>query len=254
MARGLMTQRKAPAAPPPAPEPADDAEGAGDADASQEGQEAAGGPAQGQGQPGASSGRAATPEQQQSYNAFLLAAMRIIYTQGPDGKPRVQPVIIEKLKFREGQQPPESDQAVAALASLTVMVETRVEAAAQQHGQPVSDPAVLYHAGTEIMGDLATIAEKARIYNYSPKEISGAWVRAVDLYQQQKTQSGELAASKPALQHDWGQITGAARAGNLDSIVPGISGAAKMMAPQGKGMGGRKPPPPAAPAPDQGGP
>jgi hypothetical protein len=255
MARGLTNKGAAPAAAPagppagapaaaPAPgEAGDEQEAPGDADASQEGQE-------GQPQGGGGDGRAASPEQQQQYNAFLLAAMRLIYSgQGPDGQPRVQPAIIERLKMRT-QGVPESDQAVSALASLTVMIERRVEAAAQQSGKPVEDPAVLYHAGSEIMSDLATIAEKARIYNYTPKEISGAWVRAVDLYQQQKSQSGELAQSKPQLQHDWGQITGAARAGNLDSIVPGISAAAKQMAPQGRGMGGRRPPPA---APDQGG-
>jgi hypothetical protein len=260
MARGLkpVAQAAPPAAAPPAPGPAaapgddEDEEGA---EAAGGAPDAAGGAQQPPGAAGAGQGKAATPEQQQQYNAFIVAAMRAIYSgKSPNGQPAVNPSIIERLKVRTPGMP-ESDQAISALASLTVIIERRVEQAAQQSGKPVQDPAVLYHAGTEIMEDLAEIAEKAQIHSYTPKELTGAWIRAVDLYQQQKSQDGSLAQSKPALQHDWGQITGAARAGNLDAVLPGLSAAAKQMpaAPQaqGRGMGGRRPPPAATPAPDQ---
>lgn len=192
-------------------------------------------------------GNQATPEQQALYESVIHAAVSTIYSgKGADGKPRPNPAITERLALRT-ENVDESHQAITALASMTVNIVVRIEQAFQEKGQPLKDVSVLYHAASEIMGDLAELAGEPYpptgkpIHDYSDKEMTGAWVRAVDEYQQRKTQSGEL--DKSALQHDWGQVTGAARAGNLDAVMPGLSAAAKELPQQGSDqpkMGDRK--------------
>jgi len=213
---------------PPAPAPAEEETTEGADVGAQEGGE----PSEG--------GNTATPEQQGLYDKLLVTALRLIYSgKTPDGKPIPKPEIMERLALRtEGVD--ESTQAVTALASVAVQVLKVALHGLEAAGKPVDDPAVKYHAGAEIMEDLAELAGQVPdpktgkpIHDYSEKEISGAWVRAVDEYQQELSKSGELDKIKPQLQHDWGQVTGAARAGNLEGVIPGLAGAAKAFAPAG---------------------
>jgi len=171
-----------------------------------------------------------TAQEQADYEAFLDAAMDVLYPK-VDGTERPNPGIIERLMFRDertGQD--ESGQAVAALAATTVAITIRVQDSFKEHGRKVS-PASMYHAAAELMGAIAELAAQPNpqnggkpIYDYSEQEIEGAWIRGVDQYQQQQMASGDI--NKEMMQNDWGEVLGAAKAGNLGAISPELAEAA----------------------------
>lgn len=242
MARGMMA-KQAPAAAPPQPDTGpNEAQDAADAKASVSGSGDSAETEGGAAQPGAQQqGQQATPEEQAAYENFIHMAVQIIYNGG-----KVNQAILDRLAFRHGSAP-ESVQAVIALASATVAVVTRVQDILKQNNAKI-DPSVMYHASSEVMNDLADLAGKPNpktgkpIHVYTEEEGKGAWIRAVDQYQQTQTQSGDL--HKQQMQHDWGEIVGAAKAGNLGAISPALAG-----------IGGKGGPPPAQgaapPAPAQ---
>jgi len=171
-----------------------------------------------------------TSREQADYEDFLNMAMDVLYPgQGDERRP--EPGLVKRMMFRSektGQD--ESGQAVAALASTTVAIATRVQQEFKDRNQKIS-PAAMYHAAAELMGAVAEMAAQPNpanggepIYDYSEEEMKGAWIRAVDQYQQQQTASGDL--PKGIMQHDWGEIVGAAKAGKLDSISPELAEAA----------------------------
>lgn len=176
-------------------------------------------------------GKEPTAQEQADYEAFLDMAMDVLYPKQGDAE-RPEPGIVKRLMFRSpesGQD--ESGQAVAALASATVAIAIRVQEEFKQRNRKIS-PAAMYHAGAELMGAIAEMAAAPNpanggkpIYDYSEEEMKGAWLRAVDQYQQMQVASGDL--PREAMQHDWGEIVGAAKAGNLESISPELAQAAR---------------------------
>jgi hypothetical protein len=70
---------------------------------------------------------------------------------------------------------------VLALANTAVQIVSKLDASAKEAGQQIPDD-ILYHAGSEIVGMLAEVAEAANIHNYSEDEIQGAFFQAVDQY------------------------------------------------------------------------
>lgn len=178
-------------------------------------------------QPQPAQGQEASAQEQADYEAFLGMAMDVLYP-----KDRPEPGIVKRLMFRSekaGQD--ESGQAVAALASATVAIVLRVQEAFREQNRKIS-PAAMYHAASELMGAVAEMAAAPNpqnggepIYDYNEEEMKGAWLRAVDQYQQMQVASGDL--SREAMQHDWGEIVGAAKAGKLDAISPELAAAAQ---------------------------
>lgn len=223
MARGLRPQQRSPAPAPDEQEPPDEA---GTEAAAPDGGE--GGPGHPPTQPGERDGQNATPEEQAAYENFIKMAMEIIYNGG-----RVNPDILDRLALRTGGDD-EGTQAVKALASVTVIVVTHVQDAIKKGGGTI-DPGVMYHASSAVMADIADLAGKPNpktgkpTHVYTQKELDGAWIRAVDQYQQEQTASGDL--PKGAMSHDWGEVVGAARAGNLEAISPELAEAAKQGGP-----------------------
>lgn len=124
----------------------------------------------------AQTGPQATPEEQQQLETFMDVAFQVIHSE------QGRAAMLEGLKFRPPQSPDdESTQAIAALANMTVIVFSKTRQSLEEN-QVSPDPTVLYEGGTQIMAELATIAQKANIYDYSQEEMDGAWVRAVDQY------------------------------------------------------------------------
>lgn len=220
MARGLAPSQAA-APEPDEQEPPADAGAEAQTPGAEDAEASPGGPG-----PGERNGNNATPEEQAAYENFIKMAMEIIYNGG-----RVNQSILDRLALRTGSED-ESLQAIKALATVSVIVVTHVQDAIKQGGASI-DPAVMYHAASEVMADLADLAGKPNpktgkpSHTYTQKELDGAWIRAVDQYQQEQTASGDL--PKGAMSHDWGEVVGAARAGKLEAIAPILGEAAQKM-------------------------
>jgi hypothetical protein len=163
-----------------------------------------------------------TPEEQAAYDAFVKNGMKVIY----DGQ-TARPDILTRLK----QHP---DDPVGTIANVTVWLVTMLETSAEQSGDKVPDD-VLLHGAIALMEELAEVSEAAKIHTYTEQELNAALLKAVDLYREAGTQSGKI--NPDDLKQEFGQIVDADKAGNVQSVLPGIE-----TAPQGA--------PAAQPAPD----
>jgi hypothetical protein len=108
---------------------------------------------------------------------------------------------------------------VLALANTAVQIVSKLDASAKEAGQPISDD-VLYHAGSEIVGMLAEVAEAANIHNYSDDEIQGAFYQALDQYRPIAEEMGRT--DDATLKSQFGQILDADAQGQLGQVLPGI--------------------------------
>ena len=167
-----------------------------------------------------------SPEEQAQYDHFVGNAQELIYGDGEDGQPRVEPAVLAQLRGEMDQEvqgvfanvePPLSGSPTDNLAAATVMVVLVLEGTAASEGTQLDD-AVVLHGGTEILSDLAEIAEAARIHAYTQEEIEAATYRAMDMY---RTTSGRV--DQEALKAQFGEIVAADKAGTLDQLLPGIS-------------------------------
>ena len=165
---------------------------------------AAGVPAPGQG--GGEDQPNVTPEEQAQYDQFIDNAFSAIYDE------KSLPQIIESLK---GNGNP-----VDGLANTAVAVVTRVEDSAEKAGQALS-PDVVFNAGSEILEDLAELASKAGIHEFTPDEVEGALFQAMDLYREMRGRDG--GAARPQIVEDFNQIVELDQAGKLDEVAPGLT-------------------------------
>ena len=147
-----------------------------------------------------------TPEEQAMYDEFVDNAFSVIYDE------KSLPQIIESLK---GDGDP-----VEGLANTAVSVIARVQDSAEQAGQPLP-PDVVFNAGVEILENLADLAGKAGVHEYTPQEIEGGTFRAMDIYREMKGRDG--GADRPGIVSDFNQIVELDQAGRLDEVAPGLT-------------------------------
>ncbi len=165
------------------------------------------GPATGAPSPGATAEEQpnVSPEEQEQYNQFVNNAFSAIYDD------KALPQILESLK---GDGDP-----VEGLANTAAMTVARVKDSARNAGQKVS-PDVAFHAGSDILTDLAELSEKAGIHSFSDEEIDKARLRALDIFREMRGRDGGPA--KEALARDFNEIVALDKAGRLDEIAPGL--------------------------------
>lgn len=147
-----------------------------------------------------------SPEEQQAYDQFVDTAFSAIYDD------KSLPQIIKSL---QGDGNP-----VDGLANTAVAIVTRVEDSAKNAGQTVS-PDVVFHAGTEILEDLADLAAKAGVHDFTPEELEGAAFQAMDLYREMNGRDG--GEGRPQIVEDFNQIVALDQQGRLDEMAPGLS-------------------------------
>ena len=147
-----------------------------------------------------------TEDEQRIYNAFVNNAFSVIYDE------KSLPSIIESLK---GDGNP-----VDGLANTVVSVVTRVQDSAEQAGQELP-PDVVFNAGVEILEDLADLAGKAGVHDFTPEEVEGAMFQAMDLYRERKGRDG--GAARAQIVEDFNQIATLDQTGRLDEAVPGLT-------------------------------
>lgn len=174
-------------------------------------------------------------EEQKQYDEFVGAGMDLIYS---GKKAKVMPEILESLRganapampeegAEEGMPPPDAagdaaaqgNPAIIALANTAVQVIQRVDTAGHEADNPVPDE-TLYHAATEIIEQLAEIAEAAGIHTYEEDELNGALFQAVDMYRPIAIELGRT--SEETLKGQFGEIVDADKAGRLGDVLPGM--------------------------------
>ena len=118
-----------------------------------------------------------------------------------------------------------------ALATVTVHVIDRLEGSASQQGQAI-DPDIVMHGGSEILEELANLAGKTGIHEFSDQEMETATYEAMDLYRSNKEQSGEL--DQKAVGAQFEELARADKEGRLGEMIPGIENV-QQRAPAGEG-------------------
>ncbi|MBM3534876.1 MAG: hypothetical protein FJX60_17755 [Alphaproteobacteria bacterium] len=111
-----------------------------------------------------------TPEEQAQYTAFVENALRLYYGDKTGGR------LQATLKALSASGDPVQD-----LAATAATIVQRVEDSAKDRKVPLAE-GVVFHAGAEILEDLAELAEKAGIHTFSEEEVEKAGYRAIDLY------------------------------------------------------------------------
>lgn len=131
-----------------------------------------------------------TPEEQKAYEGFVADGMLLIYEGG-----EVRPSILELLDenpadlvaiLGDVEALKEFSPVVALAATATVIVLELVRRAGDQ--RPEDD--IIFHAGREILEDLATLAGEAKIHDFSEQEMNKAFYIALDLYREAAAQEG----------------------------------------------------------------
>lgn len=189
-------------------------------------------------QPDDSGGEEASPAEDQQFKAFVGNAMNLIYT------PQTMPKILNRLQENGGDP-------VGALAEVSVMIVQRVSESAEKAGQQIP-PEVIFHAGAEIMNDLAELSSKSGAHDYTDEELNNAFIRGVDMYRDKLDKQGKL--DHASAQADVQRLNAASADGSLEAAIPGLKeyadkAAASAPPDQGNGQDQAAPPGPDENAP-----
>tara|TARA_Y100000310_G_scaffold258548_1_gene266993 strand:- start:219 stop:713 length:495 start_codon:yes stop_codon:yes gene_type:complete len=149
----------------------------------------------------------ASPEEQAQYETVVDNALKAIYSE------KGLPQILDRIK--KSVEAGDPQEGIAAVAAMVVM---RIEESAKQAGKPIADD-VLFHAGVEIVEDLADLASENQIHDFSQEEIDGALYRSLDLYRETKGKKGQI--DQGAADQQFTQLLEASKAGGLDQFAPG---------------------------------
>jgi hypothetical protein len=155
-----------------------------------------------------------SPEEQQQYEQFVNNALSLMYAEN-----EVRPEIIEALSVQGQQQPEGPNPAVLALAQTAVTVVQRLDDSAREQGQIIPDD-ILMHGGQAVIEELAEIADAAKIYDYTPEEMTGALQQAIDIYRPKAIQDGRT--NEETLKGQFAEINEADAAGKLGDVLPGL--------------------------------
>lgn len=160
-------------------------------------------------EPGADTAQGAapnvSPEEQQAYNQFVTNGMKLMYSD------QVMPKVLERIK---GNGNP-----IEGLAGATVMLVSRLDDSAQAQGQAI-DADVKFQGASELMEQLAELAQTAGIHEYAPEEIEAAVYLALDTYRALRQQQGRL--DMGAINEDMRTLVQADQAGRLGELLPGV--------------------------------
>lgn len=171
----------------------------------------------GGGEEGGESQPNVSPEEQAAYEQVVRNALRIIYPENADGK--AAPTVLKALKA--------GDNPILALANAAVTIVTTLRESAKQAGRQL-DPEILFHAGAEIVEELAELAEAAKVHDFSEAEIENAFYAALDMYRSGAEQTGDI--DREGLMQGFEELKAADNEGRLGDVLPGLPGGAEMEA------------------------
>jgi hypothetical protein len=168
-----------------------------------------------------------SPEEQAQYEDFVSACRELIYEGGQINERILglldeDPADIKELfgdvlpldePTEDGGTLWEREGNVIALAAATVAVVVEV-AKDMQESDTLPDGDIIFHAGREVLEDIAETSRETGHYQYNQKEVSEAFRKAVDLYREAGAAEGlvDLDVAK----QEFNQIVAADKAGMFE--------------------------------------
>jgi hypothetical protein len=172
-----------------------------------------------------------SPQEQAQYDQFVGRAMELIYNK------QMFPHLVDMLHGGgdDGQKSEGANGPEKGLAQATVMVVSRVDAAAKEAGQAIS-PDVKLKGGAEIYSLLAEISDKAGISDYANDrdKLEGTFFTAIDMYLDQQAKAGEI--DQAAAQQQMDQLKQMDQNGQLEQLFQDLD--ARDQAGQGQPQAG----------------
>lgn len=154
-----------------------------------------------------------SPEEQAEYEQFVTNGMQLMYNE------ELMPQLLERI---EGAGNP-----VEGLANAAAMVVMRLEDSAEGQERAISED-VKFHGGTELLEQMAELAQEAGIHEYSEEEVESAFYLALDIYRSTRQEQGKL--SMDEINQEMQSLVQADQAGRLNEVLPGIEQAAAHLA------------------------
>lgn len=150
----------------------------------------------------------ATPEEQAQYDQIVGNAMNITYDKA------MLPRVIQML---EGEGDP-----IEGLAQTAAVIISRVMQSAQQAGVEL-DGIVAFHAGTEILEDLAELSKEAEVHDFSqnPDDLETAYFRTLDNVRVMMQESGQI--KQQDAQADMQKLQAMDQSGDLEKMLVGLA-------------------------------
>lgn len=108
---------------------------------------------------------------------------------------------------------------VTGLAQTVANTLSRLVNSAVRAGKKIADE-VVFHAGIEILEDLADLAKDSDIHDFKPDELESATYLSVEIYRSLQQDSGNIDANAAA--GDLEELQRAEADGTLDQAFPGI--------------------------------
>lgn len=183
-----------------------------------------------------------SPEEQAAYTDLVVTAKELLYSGG-----KVRPEILAMLdedpsdlkevlgaSAEVWEQPSPDDpnktvwqaqQPLFALAATCVVVLLEaVQKTGIMEKAPEDAGSIILHAGQEVMEDIAELAQRVGLYDYSEAELAEAFRKGADLYRDAAAEAGLVNMDEAAGEFE--QITNASREGRTDELLPGLEEAA----------------------------
>lgn len=160
----------------------------------------------------------ANPIEQQDYEQFLNNCFKLMYSSDND---------FASLKMILQQLASPKDPG-ATLANITVTIVHKAEDSARASGLK-PDSSTILEAGKTVLEDVASLAFRARLQDYTEAQLEGAFYRAIDQYRAMSDAAGTL--DKAAAQKEFAAMVQAEKDGTLDRVVPGATEAGNHLKP-----------------------
>lgn len=168
----------------------------------------------------------ASPEEQAAYEEFVKEGYRLLY-EGGEVKPGILKLLDDEptdLKQALGESLPADSpvwtekQHIITLAATTVVVTLQVvtEWKEREGELPVAD--VVFHGGAALLEDLAELAAKRGMHDYSEEEIGEAFRMAADIYREAASAAGLL--DMEPLKAEWDELVAADKEGRVGDLLP----------------------------------
>lgn len=155
----------------------------------------------------------ASPEEQAVFEKFRKNYLRVVYGTGSKPGPKGEPPLIQEILAMLKDVP----DPVFALGSAAETVVSQLSEGAEAAGEPIPGD-VLMHSGVAVVEDLAELAERAGIHEYTEEEMGEALKVGMSMYIQEHPN-----IDKAAFEADIAAMKQAEASGTLDDMFPGIS-------------------------------
>jgi hypothetical protein len=139
------------------------------------------------------------------YDTFVTNGMTMLYDE------KTMPQVLETIKG--------DDNPVEGLANAVAMIVLRLDDSAEQAGQQISGD-VKFHGATELLEQMAELAEEAGIHEFGEEDMEAALYQAMDIYRTTRKEQGKLPEEE--IGQDMQELMALNEAGRMNEVFPGL--------------------------------